>query len=242
MAVISGKGTASPPAATEYIASWGLHENYIVTLEVRGDSNPEENFSVATSIDESFSISLGAQWDAPFANVLQEAMGNGAVSSIAQQGMKAAGISVKSRATSAQVWQSSDPIGFQIPFTFIAQRDPKKEVQDKIQKLLKLVAPSLGGGGVKEILGEKAGNVLSAVTLKAPGPTLINQAMDSKRIILKIGNFLRLDNCIIERVDVQFDSLFGSTGIPHKAKATVDIKSYFTCFTTTDIDSMFLNK
>lgn len=245
--LITNRNTAAEPgrdSINKYAASWQTSPNYIVTLEVRGD-NSGGNFAISTSVDESFSISMSSQWDDPYANVLSEALSGVAgasVAGIAKQVGQATGLSARSRYSSARVWQSSSPIGFQIPFTFIAQEDPYEEVQLKVQKLLKLVAPSPGGDGMREKLGEKAGNAISLVSLKAPGPTIKDQLMGGINISLRIGNFLLLDNCVIENVDVQFDSIMGDSGIPHKAKATVDVKSYFTCFTTADIDNMFVRK
>ena len=236
--MISNRGTAVAPSTGEYASTWGVHDNYIVTLQVT-DSNGASVFSVSTSVDESFSISMGATWDDPFANMLSDAMGGSKAGALAQQGLAAAGIAVRSRAQSAQQWQKSDPIEFQIPFTFIATKDPKVDVQDKVHGLLKLVAPSIGGQSwsspmVKDILGN--------VTLNAPGPTMTGQMFGGIKIGLKFGNFIALDNCIVRRVDAQFDNIIGKSGIPHKAKVTVDVASYFTCFTVQDLNALFINK
>lgn len=236
--IIANRDTAQAPSNSPHPTD-SLPKQYLVTLTVTGDSTVGEGgyFSVSTSLDESFGLSMGSQWEAPFANVLQEGLDAaqakggraGAAIGIARQAGAAAGFSGRNVSTTAQVWQSSDPISFSIPFTFVAHRDAKKEVQDKVVNLLKLTAPSEFG-----------------MILKAPGPTIMGQLaskkVDGRRIVLSIGNFLELDNCIIERVDVQFDSIMGQQGIPHKAKVTVDIKSFFTCFTVQDIDKLFVIK
>ena len=237
--VMSNRGTASPPSTNQFSERWGVDPGYIVTLTVTGDDTVGDGyFSVSTSLDESFGISLGSQWDAPYANVMSDAMDAaqskggraGAAIGVARQIGGAAGLSGRNPATTAQVWQSSDPIAFSIPFTFIAQSDAKKEVQDKVVNLLKLTAPSEKG-----------------MILQAPGPTIMGQLsqksdLKGRRIVLRVGKFMELDNCIVERVDVQFDSIIGEQGIPHKAKVTVDIKSFFTCFTVQDIDKLFVIK
>lgn len=239
---LSNRGSAQMPASNQYSEAWGVDQGYIVTLTVSGDDTMGNGgfFSVATSLDESFGISLASSWDAPYANVMQEGLDAvqskggkaGAAVGIGRQIAGAAGLNGRNPATTAQVWQSSDPIGFSIPFTFIAQSDAKKEVQDKIMKLLKLVAPSEALGGM---------------ALQAPGPTIAGQIakgakLPGRNIQLKIGNFLLLDNCIVTNVDAQFDSIIGKQGIPHKAKVTVDIKSFYTCFTVQDIDKLFIVK
>ena len=236
--LISNRNSAQAPNSSPHPTD-ALPKQYLVTLTVTGDNTVGEGgyFSVSTSLDESFGLSMGSEWQAPFANVLQEGLDaaqskgdvTGAVVGIARQAGAAAGFAGRNVATTAQVWQSSDPIAFSIPFTFVAHRDAKKEVQDKVVNLLKLTAPSEFGP-----------------ILKAPGPTILGQLaskqIDGRRIVLSIGKFIQLDNCIIERVDVQFDSIMGEQGIPHKAKVTVDIKSFFTCFTVQDIDKLFVIK
>ena len=67
----------------------------------------------------------------------------------------------------------------------------------------------------------------------------VNSKLGGRLITLYLGNFLTLENCIIKRVDAQFDSIIGTSGIPLKAKVTVDIESYYTCFTVQDVDALF---
>jgi hypothetical protein len=243
-AIISSRDTAKIPSVKAFQSDWGVSPEYIVTLKVEGDDTltgtDNGTFYVSTSIDETFSLSMRSSWEAQMANAmnagldkLQGAAGSkgGAAIGAARLGAKAMGIETKNRASSAQVWQSSDPMGFNIPFTFVAKTDAKKDVADKVRNLLKLTAPSLAVGGF---------------ALQAPGPTIVgelanwsNSSMKGRRITLFIGTFLVLENCIVKAVDAQFDSLMGEDGIPHKAKVTVDIESYFTCFTVQDIDALF---
>lgn len=232
--VMTNRGTAVAPTM-QYRDSMGLDPGYTVTLTVTGDDTVGDGFfQVSTTLDESFSISLGSTWDTPYANVIQDTANRlapggraGAAVSAATQIGQAMGYNGKSAALTAQVWQTSDSIGFSIPFTFIAQSDPAREVSDKVLNLLKLTAPSEANG-----------------IIRAPGPTIIGQLaskldIPGRKIKLRVGKFLELDNCIIKRVDAQFDSIIGESGVPHKAKVTVDIESFFTCFTVQDLDKMF---
>lgn len=214
------------PSVDEYVKKFGIDPKYLVTLAVKGDSSLSTNggmFYVTTSLDQTFSISMGSHWDAPFANAMSELVGKAGKG--AEAGMLAAksfGIEMKNRNQTAQMWQNSDPIGFSLPFTFIAVKDPKVEVADKVRNLLKLAAPSSDG-----------------FLLKAPGPTLAGQVLGGRQITLYLGQFLTLENCIVKRVDAQFDSIIGEDGIPLKAKVTVDVESYYTCFTVQDLDALF---
>lgn len=236
MSIFANRGTAAvPDSAQNYSNNWGVDSGYVVTLTVLSGPLVSDGgvFSVSTTMDESFGLSMGAQWDAPFANAMEEGLdkakaGMGgkaqAVVGLAQLGAKASGVSTKNRYQTAQLWQSSDPMRFSIPFTFIAREDPVKEVQERVQKLLKLAAPS---------------NQLG-VMLTAPGPTLAGQALGGTQITLQIGRFIRMENCIITNVDAQFDAIIGESGVPHKAKVTVEVCSFYTCFTTEDIDDLFV--
>lgn len=223
---ISSRDTAVMPSVNEYVKKFGIDPKYLVTLAVKGDSSLSPNrgmFYVTTSLDQTFSISMGSHWDAPFANAMSELVGKAGKG--AEAGMLAAksfGIEMKNRNQTAQMWQNSDPIGFSLPFTFIAVKDPKVEVADKVRNLLKLAAPSSEG-----------------FLLKAPGPTLAGQVLGGRQITLHLGQFLTLENCIVKRVDAQFDSIIGEDGIPLKAKVTVDVESYYTCFTVQDLDALF---
>lgn len=231
---ISSRGTATPPSESSFAKKWQIDRGYVVTLTVTGDETLGGTFSVSTNLDESFSISLGSTWNAPYENAMQDAANSvggkaGAALKIGQAVGQAAGFQGRSPALSAQVWQTSDPVGFNIPFTFVATTDPATEVRDKVLNLLKLVAPS---------------EALDGLALKAPGPTLIGQIKKNgetkgRKIQLKIGEFLLLDNCVVTNVDAQFDSIIGASGIPHKAKVTVDVKSFYTCFTVQDLDKLF---
>lgn len=230
--IISSASGPPPPSDAQYALDYGVAPQYIVTLRVSGDDsiNGGQPFSVSTSVDESFSMTMSSQWNAPYANVLQETMAAFKGGGLALKGLEAAGLAARTRATSAQVWQSSEPIGFSIPFTFIAVRNADTEIKERCRNLLKLAAPSeIGAFGMN-------------MGLRAPGPTIINQVMGGRRISLHIGTFLALYNCIVPRVDIQFDSIMGESGTPHKAKVTIDVQSYFTCFTTADLDALFDKK
>ena len=216
-----------------------IDKRYMVTLTVAGEGG--EAFVISTTLDETLAISMSSQWAAPFENVMQEALGAGvkaagklpgkagAVAGVVGRSSGAGnaaaqtlGIAVKYKASSFQTWQSSDPMHFTIPFTLVALDDPVKDIKEKVVKLLKLVAPTELGP-----------------ILKAPGPTLLDSVTGGRKITLEIGQFIKLEPCVITDVQVQFDNVIGEAGIPLRAKINVDIKSWRTCFTTTDIDQMF---
>ena len=229
-------GTSTTPASgpptsmqgASYADMHGIDRKYIAVLTVSGEGGMSYTFE--TSVEETLSLSIGAQWAAPFENVLSEAAQtagskNASVGKAMGWGslaMKGMGLSGKAKITSVQVWQSSDPFAVTIPFTFIAVNSAKTDVLDKVKALLKMVAPS-----------ETAGTLLVA-----PGPTLLGAAIGGVNINLKIGEYLELEPCIIDDVQVQFDNVIGEEGIPLRAKVTVSIKSWYNAFTKEDIDKM----
>ena len=227
-----GSGASMPSSGGSVSGGTNIDPRYMVTLVVQGDGG--DSFQIYTTMDETLAISMGAQWAAPFENVIQDAsnaaassggttgvIGRGA--SIGGQALQTVtGITLKNKSQSFQTWQTSDPMHFTIPFTLVAIKDPVEDIKNKVIKLLKLVAPSEYG-----------------VLLKAPGPTLKDAIPGGRKITLKIGNFITLEPCIVTDVQVQFDNVIGEAGIPLRAKVNVDIKSWYTCFTTQDIDKMF---
>lgn len=227
MTVISNPGTATPPSSS-FTNTWNADPRYVVKLEVVEPGGASSVFE--SPLDETLSVNLSAQWSAPFENILGDLAKAGAgavgipgkVTGGADLAMKSLGVQVKRRETSAQVWQSSDPMQLTIPFTFIAVNNARTDVRDKAVSLLKMVAPSQEG-----------------LLLKAPGPTIIGSDVGGRKITLHLGIFVKLERCIITDVQVQFDNVIGEEGIPLRAKVNVGIKSWYSCFTIQDIEDMF---
>lgn len=245
MAVLTNQNNGQAPvdqgSVKAYADSYGVHPYYVTTIEVKNDDTlrlpaGKRTFAISGTLDETFSIRLGSQWDSPYNKSMRDMVGQSS-SSIAQNIGSAmdilknlTGIETRSRSASAQVWVSSDAINFSLPFTFVAMKDANVEIRERCSNLLKLVAPTQISGGLM---------------LKAPGPTLGGQIVGAaggnsgRRISLFMGNFMMLDNCIITGVDIAYDSRLEKNGIPISAKVQVDIQSYFSCFTVQDIDSLF---
>lgn len=245
MTILSNQGNGVAPldssSVSAYADSWGVHPYYVTTIEVKNDNTlrlpaGKSTFAVSGTLDETFSIRLGSQWDAPYNKSMRDMVGQsssgmaGGIASALDALKNLTGIETRSRSASVQVWVSSEAIGFSLPFTFVAMKDARVEVAERVSNLLKLVAPT---------------QIMKGTMLKAPGPTLAGTiagavgGTQGRQISLFMGNFLMLDNCIITNVDAQFDSRLDKNGIPISAKVTVDIQSYFSCFTVQDIDNLF---
>lgn len=227
-----------PPSVTSTVAISDVDAAYKIILDVRGDESVDTGgnklFPMEAAMPEKFSLSMSANWDTPF-NKFNEALegkvSGGGVPGAVGALLQSVGQTVKFKQASAQVWQSSSPMTFSIPFIFVAVNDPVKDVVAKVKALLKLVAPS-----------EKAGGRLAA-----PGPTLGGQAIDamgiapdSRQVSISFGKFLRLSPAIITSVNADLDSIFGVSGAPMFAAVNVEVTSFYTSVTTQDIDKMFL--
>lgn len=224
--MITNAGTASRPS--NFANTWNADQRYIVRLIAMDDGGGSNTFE--SSVEETLAINMGSQWTAPFENILGDLAKAGATAAGVPGKLtggydltsKAFGVQVKRRETSAQVWQSSDPMQLTIPFTFVAVTSARRDVRDKVVSMLKLAAPSQEG-----------------LLLKAPGPTIIGSAVSGRSITLHIGTYVVLEKCIITDVQVQFDNVIGVEGIPLRAKVNVGIKSWYSCFTVQDIEAMF---
>lgn len=240
MSFISNRGSARVPAASKSPTAdatngvYGASDFYVVVLTIEGDDTIAKDGAKVEfkgALQENFSISMGSNWTSAM-----QALGGGgdsgggdgkvgAAIDLAKKAGAAAGVQAKTRIQSAQIWESSDPISFSIPFTFIALKDAKEEVKDRVRTLLKAAAPS---------------EIMNGAVLRQPGPSVAGATTDTgRKISLRIGNWLLLDNCIIKRVEADVDVKPDKNGNYMSAKVNVQIESFFTCFTTQDIDAMF---
>jgi hypothetical protein len=220
-------GSLLTKSSQVYGKNLNVDDKYIITLAVSA-SDLGDAFAVSTAMEETLSLSMASDWITPFAKSnmenLSAIMGEGKadlVNKLAQ----AVGLNARSKAQTVQVWDNSSALSFTIPFTLTAYTDAEKEVRDVVKNLLKLQAPSVKG-----------------LMLQAPGPTILSESADSfsgRDVTLQIGTFLTLRHCIIKSVDAQFDAKLNANGTPISAKATVTVESFFTCFTTSDIDDLF---
>lgn len=235
MARFTDRGTAAKPISeTKGLkANMGVVPEYLATLLIDGVDGVTEVFE--TPLPEDISLQMSSEWVNSFEKASDNAQqmvteslarsgsrATRALAALGSFGMTASGIKARSQPLSAQVWESSSPVSFSLPFTFVVKTDAKADVMDKMRTLLKAQAP------------QKLGPIITA-----PGPSLLGNTIGGRHIELQLGRFLLLNNCIINNVDVQISSILGVNGLPHKAVCNVQVTSYFACFTAEDIDDMF---
>lgn len=196
---------------------------YYASLSIE---SPSGNFDFTTQLPERFPIGLATSWDTPFNQPISEIIG-GSQAAIGENISRALGQSSLNKWMSGAVWSSGSVLEIsEIPFVLIARTDAKKEVYDPFIKLLSMVAPTEGAGGM----------------LKAPGPHLLGQHTDDyggERITFRIGKFFKMYPCIIESVQGDFDTQFDERGYPISATVSVTIKSFWSV-SRTDIGNFFV--
>ncbi len=234
---ISNINTAQAPGQPPKSPT-GVNDRYLVTLDVQGneslDTSGRRIFPIVANLPERFNMQFASQWDSPFARTslsdAASAATKGAVSSETIAGVAGAfGIGRLNKYQTAQVWQSSSAMSFEIEMVFRAINNSATDVRDKHIALLKLAAPSLIAGGL----------------LHAPGPTLAGKTSssidvgNSREITLTLGRYLKLRDVVITSVSSDVTCLFDADGIPQAMTIALGVQSFFACFTTDDIDGMF---
>jgi len=248
MATFSKVGTATAPSnesaqrVKTYQSDMGVSQAYQVRLEVRGDkqllATGGRIFPIIASLPERYNIEFSSSWSSPFAksdmSSLAGAIGGskyGAMAAaIANGALNVAGISTRLKSQSVQVWDSTSSMSFSIQMIFNALSNSATDVRDKHRALLKLCAPSENAVGV----------------LTQPGPTIASATSaalgfsgDSRKISLYIGRYIVLDNVIITGVSSDVSTLCDINGIPINMTINLQVQSFFSCFTSEDIDKMF---
>ena len=128
----------------------------------------------------------------------------------------------------AHYWQGASPISCTIPFEFMAEKDPEKEVLTPLKELYKLAAPY-----------EVEGIIIP------PGPSVLGTATGlGVQINIYLGRILAFKNVIVESVSSEIDTRpskgtnTNNKGTILHAKVDVSFTTFYTA-TRDDIDTMF---
>lgn len=204
-------------------------------LDTATDSSGKPLFPLRANLDEKINVSMSSQWDSPFGrsslgDLASKLFGGKVTGEAIDVALGAAGFGSKLKAQSAQIWTGSSPMTFSFTMKFNAVNNTESEIRDRHMAMLQLCAPS-------EFIGSG-----SLVVLRAPGPTIVGSAIsptNSRCINLRVGNYLYLRNVVVKNVSSDVDTLFDEHGIPIAMSIAVEIESFYSCFTSEDIKSMF---
>ena len=236
---------ATRPDTGNYSSTWGVPPAYQVVLHVTDsggasmlDSSGGSIFPLVGNLPEKFDVSIAAHWDSPLSKSSDESiskLGIGKAGSAISDLGKMMCMRVNTKVMSAQVWQSTDPLSFTFQFKLLTKTNAKVDVQDRVKGLMMLVMPSEEGA-----------------FLKAPGPTIAGalgswasgsdtSSLSGRKVTLYIGTFMVMTNCVVNNVQVEFDSKLDANGIPISATANVTVSSFYACTTLNDFNAMFKN-
>lgn len=222
---------SSPRAAPE------ISSLYTAQLEVRREG--ATYITMDTPLPENFSMQLASQYDRPFAKPLSEiggdAAGAGGGAQNAENILRATtGATTINKYLSGAVWSAGSTLTLSIPFVITAYDNAALEVTDKMKKLLQLVAPSEGVGGMLMAPGPHVGNASALLAGDFSG----GGQLSGDEVTLSIGRFLVFTPCIITDVNCTFDTQFDKTGQPIAATINVTFEAYWTT-TKEDLDKFF---
>ena len=152
------------------------------------------------------------------------------------------GRQIGSGTLSSRRWESTEPFRIDIPLVFVAETDSYNDVVIPLVTLMCLGAPSfvdaefhddLQGAANRYIAATNRGfefsetvNNLSSLIMRPPGPnlgTLNSKAGD--RVDVRIGNFMRVKNIIVESVNSSVSGIMSVDGHPTKIEANLAFTS-----------------
>ncbi len=216
--------------------STGFNTNYLVYLHGHDEQNTP--VSVMASIPEQFGIHIMSDWHSILNTMSAGEVASGAISGLASRVVGAAGGIAKNLTGvtdvipqfTHQVWSSTSPINFSVPFQFNAVESDIDEVMKPIRELVKLAAPSVIASGYAKGF------------LRAPGPSLIRKKSLGKSpysINLHVGNTFTFKDVIVTGVNFIGDSMFTINGNMISAQVDVNIMTS-RIYTKSDIDKVFI--
>lgn len=219
---LANVGSAQRPQSV-YNTSLKVHPAYEVELTVRNSPTSGRVEVIKTFLPESIGIQLGSSWENPYDKSFGDMLG-GKEGQAANAAADIAGAPNRSKWMTAMVWKNGQPLQISLPFVFAANENTETDVLSKFRFLSKLVSPDELG----------AGN-----SLRSPGPTIAGQVIDSAsvQISCRIGNFLFLDNVVVESVDANIDFILDENGKPMYMTFNVTVKTFYSV-TKEDIDKM----
>ena len=226
--LISNINSASRPESVSVLAS---NMDYLAVISVEGDDSLLTGgrgamFPMRANLPERFHMEMGAQWGMPLAqanagDMAGSLLGSGA-QSLVEIGAGAAGVGTKLKSQFFQVWEQSTPLTLNLDLVFYAQDNTEREIRQRHVALLKLCAPSSDGQ-----------------VLKAPGPRLIGDNSEGRRITIQIGRYLTVTDAIITNVGSDVVTLLDENGIPIAMTINLAFSTWNACVTGEDLDKMF---
>jgi hypothetical protein len=227
MASIVSNNISVVPEAVNFNPNYAVH--------LYGTDENGTTVDILAAMPEQFGIHLTSDWHSLLNQASIGGLLSGSLTGTAAAAIGSVGSVLKSfvgqtdiaPALTHQVWTSTSPLNFSIPFQFNAISSARKDVMDNIEALLLLESPSLN----------------SAHTLKVPGPTILktkNKNASQYKMHLNIGTTYIFEDIIVTGVSSVIDAMFTKSGDVVSAQVDVSI-STSRILTKTDINKIFGN-
>jgi hypothetical protein len=191
-------------------------------INIVGLGNTKTLYNINATLQEKIDLVTSSRWES-----LTPTSFSAAINAVSQGVL---GMSVASSLATRRIWTGTEPLEFTIIFRFEAQEDPKTEV---VQPSLILQQMSLPGrsftGGLEWFLippgpapMPEVTNIVNAVS----GNRLSNLSNLGEDVTITIGNFLKFEKVIIEKVSTTYESRFDQFGSPLGATSKVTFSTY----------------
>jgi hypothetical protein len=137
---------ADPTIFAQRFENQRLNKNHPYRILIQqnkyGTGTEDRLVQIEGWLPEEITFDVSAQYEAPYAQGLNQSL------PVIGQLSRALGVNLTTQAMTAQVWQGSTDINFQIPIVFQAETDAYRDVIEPVLNLLKLTMPidSVGGG------------------------------------------------------------------------------------------------
>lgn len=200
-----------------------VHNSYI--CRIKGKTGNGQDIAVNGLLSEGYSLQSASNYGQP---LLDFTVGQKiqAVASIAQELTR--GLTSQTLANSIQVYENETPITMTLPLSFMALRNPVKEVSLPERYLLEMKAPKLAKGALMEVQSNNGqGAMLNAVEYLNP-LAFWERLKNSHRPYIAsvtIARHIMFPEVLISDVEIQDESLNHKTG--HSLQKIINITIIF---------------
>lgn len=183
---------------------------------------------ISAYLPDTVTMTVASDWSAPFAEATE-----GKLNTLATL----FGASLKTRSSTVQTWQGSSPIEVTIPFVLTAESNPRDEIMEPINQLMKLCLPSEKNGRYlppgPNFRNYLRNNATSDSSVDKSIRSMIKATKDigaaGERITVQIGKFMYFDDVVMLSVTPTFSSQrLHHTGQPLKAEVEITFRKYTT--------------
>lgn len=170
-------------------------------------------------IPAEFSITINSEWEAIFANTVEEGLEasarNTKYAGLAKGASAIVGTVPRFQAQTAQQWMGNSPVELDIPLKLRAITDAKNDVSAIMKKLFEITLP--------DTTVEQVFIAPSSSISRFGAFTGLSQ---DRRVSVHIGKFISIPDVVITRVDNTIHSMYAKDGHPISIDCTVSFRTF----------------